>query len=139
MSVDIRIEGLDKLTADIERIRRDASFRWPKEILDTSSEMMADAISDEAVGSIKDSVIVEEMGDKRRVVVDSPHARFVNDGTGPSPGRYVPAIGRRLVRGENIGMHPGIRASHFFDKAVRYTIPRILGYVHRRLYEFLLE
>jgi len=140
MSVDIRIEGLEELTADIERIRNEASFRWPKEILDEASEMMADEIRDQAKGSIKDAVVVEGTGDQRRVVVDSPHARFVNDGTGPSPGRYVPAIGRRLVdTARNIGVHPGIKASHFFDNAIRMVTPRIYGLVHRKLYEYLME
>lgn len=150
MSVDIRIVGLDKLTADIERIRKDASFRWPKEILDRTGEMMADAIRDEATGSLKDKVVIEETKNRRRVIVDSPHAVFVNDGTGPSPGRYVPAIGRRLVKGRrrtpksgvvsfDIGMHPGRPATHFFDNAVRNVTPDILGYVHRKVYEYLME
>jgi len=158
MSVDITIRGLDELTADIERLRKDSSFRWPKEILDTSAEMLRDAIVDEAPGSIKDTVVIEATGDTRRVVVESPHAVFVNDGTRPSPGRYVPAIGKRLVattrvmfgvkrlpsgvrvmQTRNIGMHPGTKATHFFDRGVRFATSSILGYVHRKLYEYLLE
>lgn len=148
MSVDIRIMGLDKLTVDIERLREDASFRWPREILDGAAEMMADAIRNEATGSLKDKVIIEETKDKRRVIVDSPYAVFVNDGTGPSPGRYVPAIGRRLVSGRrrtpksgvvsfDIGMHPGRPATHFFDRGVKFATASIYGFVHRRLYEYL--
>lgn len=137
MSVDIRIEGLDKLIVDIERMRKEASFRWPEEILDGAAEMMADSIRDEATGSLKDKVIIERTKDTRRVIVDSPHAVFVNDGTGPSRGRYVPAIGKRLVRGANIGIHPGIKATHFFDRGVRTATASILGYVHRKLYEYL--
>lgn len=142
MSVDIRIKKLDKLTVDIERLRQGSSVRWPKEILDTAGEMMKDSIVDEApgrTGELKDSVRVETTKDTRTVIVGAPHGRFVNDGTGPSPGRYVPAIGRRLVRGTNIGMHPGTRATHFFDNGVRFAIPRILGYVHRKVYEYLMR
>ena len=140
MSVDIRILGLEELTADIERIRQEASFRWPEEILDESAEMMSDEIRDQAKGSIKDSVRIEPAKDKRSVIVDSPHAVFVNDGTGPSPGRYVPAIGKRLINpARDIGMHPGIRATHFFDRAVEMVTARILGFVHRKVYEYLME
>jgi len=140
--VDIRILGLRELTADIERIRKDASFRWPKEILDESAEMMAESIRDEApkgaTGKLRNSVIIEETHDKRSVIVDSPYGRFVNDGTGPSPGRYVPAIGKRLVNPPR-GMHPGVPATHFFDKGVGYATSRIFGMVHRKLYEYLME
>jgi len=161
--VDIRIEGLDKLTVDLEQLRADASFRWPKEILDTSAEMMRDSIVREAVGSLRDKVIIEVEHNSRRVTVDSPYAVYVNDGTGPSAGRYVPAIGKRLTGGKgikreyyqrtafravktgrfvatpNIGMHPGIRGSHFFDRGVEFATTSILGFVHRKLYEYILE
>lgn len=136
--VDIRIEGLDKLTVDIERLRNDASFKWPKEIMDTASEMMKDAIANEAVGSLKDKVIVEITHDTRRVIVDSPYAIYVNDGTGPSFGRYVPAIGRRLVNPPR-GIHPGVPATHFFDRGVGFATTSILGYVHRKLNEYIME
>lgn len=139
MSVDIRIVGLEELTADIERLRKDASFRWPEEILDGSAEMMRNEIRDEApkgaTGALKDSVRIETMHDKRRVIVDSPYGVAVNEGTKPSPGRYVPAIGKRIKS----GMHPGTRANPFFDRAVGYVTPRILGFVHRKLYEYLME
>jgi len=162
--VDIRIIGLDKLTADIERIRNDASFRWPEEILDGSAEMMADEIRDQAprgpTSRLANSVRIEKTHDKRSVIVDSPYGVFQNDGTGPSPGRYVRAIGKRLKSqavsgistgpggdiwfritpaGERVGMHPGVPATHFFDNAVSYATPRIIGFVHRKLYEYLME
>ena len=137
--VKIDIKGVDELSVDINRLRDGASFRWPKEILDTSSEMMADAIRDEAprglTGALANSVRAEGAGDTRRVVVGSPYGAKVNDGTGPSPGRYVRAIGKR-IKG---GMHPGTRANPFFDRAVSMVTPRIFGYMHRRIYEYLLE
>ena len=140
--VDIRIINLEELTADIERIRQEASFRWPEEILDGSAEMMKDEVRDQAprgrTGELAESVQVEMMADARRVVVNSPHGRYVNDGTGPSPGRYVPAIGKRLINPPR-GMHPGIRATHFFDRAVEMVTARILGFVHRKVYEYLME
>ena len=142
MSIEISIKGLDTLTADIERIRKGASFRWPEEILDGAGEMMKDEVVDQAplgrTGELKDSVRVEKTKDTRRVVVDSPYGRFVNEGTDPSFGRYVPAIGKRLVNPQR-GIHQGVPATHFFDNAITYVTPRIFWYVHRKLYEFLLR
>ena len=140
----------DVRIVDIERMRKDSSIRWPEEILNESAEMMRDAIRDEATGSLRDKVIIERTKDMRRVIVDSPYAVFVNDGTGPSRGRYVPAIGRRLVSGRrrtpksgvvnfDIGMHPGTCATHFFDKGVGFATTSIYGLVHRKLNEYIME
>ena len=47
-----------------------------------------------------------------------PYARFIDEGTRRSPGRYVPAIDRRLTTDRpGFGFHPGIRATNFLKKS----------------------
>ena len=50
-----------------------------------------------------------------------PYARFLDEGTRPSPGRYVPAIDRRLTI-SRLGIHPGITATNFLKKSERQAI-----------------
>jgi len=40
------------------------------------------------------------------------YAKYLEEGTGPSPGAYIPAIGKRLVNPPR-GVHPGIKARPF--------------------------
>ena len=140
---DIEIRGLDELIVTIERLRRAARFRWPNVVMNRAADIMAEEIGHHApVGrtrSIVDSVTVESGPDMRKVVVGAPHAVFVNEGTGPSPGRYVPAIDRRLKRKKGgIGIHPGVRATHFFDNAIEAAVPRIWA-MHDRYMDGELE
>lgn len=44
------------------------------------------------------------------------YAKAVQYGMPPSPGRYVPAIGKRLKNGSNIGMWPGFKGRHYMEK-----------------------
>lgn len=44
------------------------------------------------------------------------YARAVQFGRSPERGRYVPAIGKRLKNGSNIGMWPGFKGRHFMEK-----------------------
>ena len=45
-----------------------------------------------------------------------PYVRFIDEGTRSSPGRYVPAIDRRLTVVRR-GVHPGITATNFLKKS----------------------
>jgi len=63
----------------------------------------------------------------RYEILDESHARVFTTykaahyqyyGTRPSPGRYVPAIGRRLVRKVPLGVHPGVKRNLFIDRAL---------------------
>lgn len=132
--------GLNELTVDIERLRAGASFRWPKEIMDGAGEMMRDSIRNEAprgrTGDLKNSVIIEVSSDLRRIIVDSPYGVYVNDGTNPSFGAYIPAIGKRSRR---YGIHPGIAATHFFDRGVEFASSRVIGFMYRKIGEYLRE
>lgn len=51
---------------------------------------------------------------------NAPHAEYVDKGVPPSPGRYVPAIGRRLVnpsrRNPSMGTHPGFKGRRYVEK-----------------------
>ena len=128
ISVD-RIIGLDELKADLTRLSRIARIHWPNKILDNAAWEIEMSIKQYAPAGIGETVVTEKGPDRRTIIVTHPAAVFVNDGTRPSPGRYVPAIGKRLVSGRrrtkksgvvqnvNIGMHPGIRATHFFERA----------------------
>lgn len=42
-----------------------------------------------------------------------PYFSYVDKGTKQSDGRYVPVLGRRI----STGLHPGVRARNFVDKA----------------------
>lgn len=55
------------------------------------------------------------------IIFTAPYAGYVNDGTGPSPGRYVPKLGKRI----RTGMHPGQKGQHFIERAVDTAVPRI--------------
>jgi len=46
---------------------------------------------------------------------DVPYLRFVDQGAGPSPGRYVPALDRRI----RTGIHPGQQGRRFMDETRR--------------------
>ncbi len=58
--------------------------------------------------------------DLRSTIVVGPTVRYgtyVDKGTSPSGGRYVPFLGRRLVTERaDFGRHPGIRGTHFIDR-----------------------
>lgn len=69
---------------------------------------------------------VEAIGDKNETFVrpTADHAKYVISGTRESPGRYVPAIGKRLVNPKrNIGTHSGMKANPFVERAFE----RLLG------------
>lgn len=53
------------------------------------------------------------------------YARAVQFGMPPSPGRYVPAIKKRLKNGPNIGTWPGFKGRHFMEKIVRASVEDI--------------
>lgn len=46
---------------------------------------------------------------------DVVYARAVQFGLPPSPGRFVPAIGKRLKNGPNIGEWPGFAGRHYME------------------------
>ena len=69
-------------------------------------------------GALRSSIVARVEGLRVSVGPTVPYAPFLEHGTRPSPGRYVPAIGKKLVNPQlpHFGMHPGIRATHFVDR-----------------------
>ena len=56
---------------------------------------------------------------------DMNYARAVQYGMPASPGRFVPAIGKRLKNGQNIGMWPGFAGRFFMQKILNAAAPDI--------------
>ena len=56
-------------------------------------------------------------------IIGSPlsYTKYLDAGTKPSPGRYVPVLGRRITT----GMHPGTRALNFMQSTKNHMEPRI--------------
>jgi hypothetical protein len=73
-------------------------------------------------GQLQESFGVQMEAQFRRIRISwtAPYANFVDEGVPESPGRYVPAIDKRLVnpskRNPTIGIHPGFDGRHFIDK-----------------------
>lgn len=71
-------------------------------------------------GNLIKSAHIRVWPTRMHVWFDAPYAVYVDEGTGPSPGRYVPEpLGKRLVResktSPDIGEHPGIKGVHFSE------------------------
>ena len=79
-------------------------------------------------------VIPEAGGEVVHVGSDLKQAGYVSMGTRPSPGRYVPAIDRRLVDPghPSFGMHPGIRANPYVQEGLNSGYPRFIANIRRR-------
>jgi hypothetical protein len=78
-------------------------------------------------------------GGKKAVV--EPHkkyAKFVVVRTKASPGRYVPAIGKRLVN-PPLGMHPGTPKDDFVGRAREYVKGEADGVISRVVSAFVKE
>lgn len=119
MTFQIDIEGLDKLTRMfmkapevIEPIMQDA-------VVDSTVSLASHTDRDTVpwrtgtLGRSFNPVKIERLLARWFPRVD--YAKAVQFGLSPSPGRYVPAIKRRLVNGNNIGMWPGFAGRHFME------------------------
>jgi len=90
-------------------------------------------------GALRSSITVDVEGDRAIVGPNVAYAPYVEFGTRPSPGRYVPAIGKRLVNPAlpHFGMHPGIKATHFVEKTALAVEPQLAEAFNRILAEVL--
>ncbi|MGQ9640330.1 MAG: HK97 gp10 family phage protein [Candidatus Bathyarchaeia archaeon] len=70
-------------------------------------------------GQLKASITLQRESDKVLIGPTAPYAPYIILGIRPSPGRYVPAIERRLVNPQHpsFGMHPGIAPNPFVERA----------------------
>lgn len=139
-SVEVRV--------DVERIRRqlERDIQNVRDaetgVLDDGSALALQFVKEEAPlgqtafgkisGRLKDAFDVEKKAHERVIKPDlalAPHAPYVISGTGRRPGRFVPAIGKRLVRPSTwnpyIGTHPGTPANPFIERAYQ----RVMGVI----------
>lgn len=80
-------------------------------------------------GKLKRSEIRNVFGKRATVQSTSGYGGFVNDGIRPSPGRFVPAIGKRI----RTGMHPGFRGRHFKERTIDEANPIIKEFLQNML------
>jgi len=79
----------------------------------------------ERTGELKRSIVLEELPDGFAVYPTVYYAAWQDQGVCPSPGRYIPAIGKRYTREfsamhpRRAGMHPGYKGYHYIEKTAR--------------------
>ncbi|MEM3527884.1 MAG: HK97 gp10 family phage protein [Candidatus Bathyarchaeia archaeon] len=86
-------------------------------------------------GMLKANIIIQREGDRILIGPTVPYAPYVISGTKPSPGRYVPAISRRLVnpRHPSFGMHPGIAPNPFVERTFREVSQQVMDEVDEEI------
>ena len=151
-SAQIEVKGLEEtrrqLMQDVRHIKASED-----DVLDESSALAYTLVREEAplgreafgktAGQLKDAVKIDKQPHGRAVKLDetlAPYVYYVVGGSSRSPGRFVPTIGKRLVRpstwNPNIGTHPGTPANPFVDRAyqrVMNTIDTILRRITERI------
>jgi len=88
-------------------------------------------------GVLAASITIERQGDRILIGPTVPYAYYVTKGTKPSPGRYVPAIGKRLVNPKlpHFGMHPGIKENPYIKECLDSTRYAFAEDLQRKLSE----
>ena len=151
-SAQIEIRGLEetrrRLMQDVRNIKASED-----DVLDEGSALAYTLVREEAplgqaafgktAGQLKDAVKVDKQPHGRAVKLDetlAPYMHYVVGGSSRSSGRFVPAIGKRLLRpstwNPNVGTHPGTPANPFVDRAcqrVMNTIDAILRRITERI------
>jgi hypothetical protein len=84
---------------------------------------------------LANSITIIDEGDRILVGPTSEHAIYVSLGTGPSPGRYVPAIDRRLINPDlpGFGWHPGIRPNPYIEETAAAKMADFFMYCRNEL------
>jgi len=78
-------------------------------------------------GTLRDSIKKSVTGMQGKVETTAGYGLYVDEGTKPSPGRYVPAIRKRI----KTGTHPGTPAQQFRRKTLDNSRQEILGEIVR--------
>lgn len=128
--MSIKVTGLEESIAFVAKLSANSKVKWRKQSLDSGARALKDSLAEEApdqTGRLVRSIMWTGSGDRRTIAITAPYARRIVQGTSPSPGRYVPALGRRLKSGSGrkIGMHPGTRANDFVSRGVAKAEERI--------------
>ena len=122
MSVKIDTRGMERKMAMVMQLYPEGIRSGIKRLADVTERRMRTE-SPVASGKLRASIVSEfrENGFVAEVKPTASHAKYVVTDTKASPGRYVPAIGKRLVNPPS-GMHPGTKANDFVGRAREYVI-----------------
>jgi len=111
-------EVIIQLREDIGRVQR-LSRQYVPTFAQRAVELAQEEAPKRRTGTLASSI--RTLGNSYEMVVKPTvhYATYVITGTSPSPGRYVPAIGKRLVSGKRkIGIHPGMKPNPFMNRAL---------------------
>lgn len=125
----VRIDGLDKLTA---------LFRQAPQLVEGTMQQAINKSAAVLASHTDPSTVPWRTGTLARSFNPAAisrlqarwfprvnYARAVEFGMPSSPGRFVPAIGRRLKNGPNIGTWPGFSGRHYMEKIRAASEPDI--------------
>lgn len=107
-----------------EQILRRALNAFPEKAIEGASLIVFNILKPNTpvrTGRLQASETRQVFGRKAIVRTNTGYGGYVNDGIGPSPGRYVPAIAKRI----RSGTHPGFPGRHFKEKTLQEAHPRI--------------
>lgn len=126
------IEGLAQLKKKLgslvttlkKDILEDTSDNGPRNIiLDSIREAIDSTNVPDFSGHLKNSFIAIPSSDGTITFISTArYASYLNFGTAPSVGRYVPFLHKRL---HGVGYHPGNRPYNFMEKAEQIAATRI--------------
>ncbi len=126
------IKGADALLGKLhtlvpalkEAIIQDNSNAGPAQlILDAIKSSIDQSGLKDFSGQVKNSFAVVAVADGSIIIQSNArYASYLNFGSPPSAGRYVPGLGLRLHK---TGMHPGNRPYNFMENAEKTVMPRI--------------
>jgi len=109
---------IQQLKQDIKTIKEISEQLVPT-FADRATELMQEEAPRGPSNYLANSIVKIGDSQEMRVTPMAEYAQYVVSGTGSSPGRYVPVIGKRLVtEKKNIGVHPGIQPNPFVDRAL---------------------
>ena len=127
MLVNLRIRSR-AAEITVKRLGAYARTRWPRAAIHSLARRGLQIVTENSpmgkTKQLKNSWRIEHQTAARKVITsDCEYASYVEEGIGPSPGRYVPVIERRLVkpskRNPNIGTHPGFPGRWFVRKSAQ--------------------
>lgn len=117
---NIKIEGLSELTRAFKKAPEKIEPVMQRAI-NESTVILATHTDRSTVPFVRGDLIRSfKPADIRRLLARwfprVNYARAVQYGMPASPGRFVPAIGKRLKNGKNIGTWPGFRGRRYMEK-----------------------
>ena len=119
---------------DMDAAQERVMYEFPDKALTALANSLIGNLSSEAPrasGALASSFYEDRISaTESRVLSTVPYAPFVDTGTNPSPGGYVPALRARLVSvlgrwritSPKLAMHPGIKGTSYVAIAVAETI-----------------